>query len=162
MKLWWNSACTIVTNFLSSHIITDALQKVLADYSSLNAAAVSNHTCTVYLNDSSSSAIVDESPDPRINRGEKLYSILSIQDAALNAKSLGSKVSSLPVALESIQKYAKYSLEKKNAASRHHHAPVLSIVYDMIRNKAPELYTPNDELIKGTAFDHILPCVSGE
>lgn len=97
-----------------------------------------------------------------MNRGEKIYSILSIQYGALNANSLGSTVSSLPVALESIQKYAKYSLKKKNAASHHHHAPALSIVYDIVRNKAPELYSPNNELAKDTSFDDILPCVSGE
>lgn len=70
-----------------------------------------------------------------------LLCMLSSQDAVQNAQSVGIKVN-IPVALESIQKYAKYSSEKRNDARPTDIAPVLSIIFGIIRNKAPELYSP--------------------
>jgi hypothetical protein len=141
---------------------TDALKKVIADTSNLNSMAACNHVCQIYLTDNLECATINESSCSKVNRGDKVYRALNAQNS--NANSFGSKVN-LPTALESIQKYAKYSQQKGKSSvfqQRDDHVPALSIIYEIIRNKAPELYNPNKKL---TTFDmevDILPCVSNE
>lgn len=99
-----------------------------------------------------------------MNRGDKLYQALSTPFASSIANNMGDKVN-LPVALESIQKYAKYSVEKKNAVYSQRateHVPALSVIYEIIRNKAPELYSPHNKGSKPDLDVEILPCVSNE
>ena len=88
--------------------------------------------------------------------------MLNNQDAEQNAHRLGTKVN-IPVAIESIQKYAKYSLEKSNGTRPTDLAPALSIIYGIIRNKAPELYSPQSRAESTTMVDvELIPCVSNE
>lgn len=127
--------------FVSCFLYLDALKRVTFDLASLNSAASCNHSCRVYLDSTPKNCFLEESLDPKVNRGNMLLCMLSSQDAVQNAQSVGIKVN-IPVALESIQKYAKYSSEKRNDARPTDIAPVLSIIFGIIRNKAPELYSP--------------------
>lgn len=141
---------------------TDALRKVVADPSSLNSIGGCNHSCQIDVTEDSECASINECSDPKINRGDKIYRALSAKNATVH--SYGAIVN-LPTALESIQNYAKYSIEKKTNSYLHQSSdvvPALSTVYEVIRNKAPDMYDFNSGNATTDMEVDTLPSVSKE
>ena len=101
----------------------ESLRLVLYNESSLNAAADSNHICIVVGYSGNNSH-----PQGQINRGEKVYRLLSIRNQSMsNVKHFGSiDVKILPNMLEAMQRY-------HNAASRIFDVEPVSIVYETLR-----------------------------
>eukprot|EP00985_Skeletonema_marinoi_P011498 scaffold5475_cov98-Skeletonema_marinoi.AAC.3 len=111
----------------------ESLRLVLYDESSLNSAADSNHICILEAIDYNNSH-----PQGQINRGWKLYSLLSIRNQLMsNVKHFGDiDVKILPNMLEAMQRYHNaVSVYNANAHSfrRNFEVEPVSIVYETLR-----------------------------
>ncbi|KAK1739029.1 leucine-rich repeat protein [Skeletonema marinoi] len=111
----------------------ESLRLVLYDESSLNSAADSNHICILEAIDYNNSH-----PQGQINRGWKLYSLLSIRNQSMsNVKHFGDiDVKILPNMLEAMQRYHNaVSVYNANAHSfrRNFEVEPVSIVYETLR-----------------------------
>ncbi|KAK1742142.1 leucine-rich repeat protein [Skeletonema marinoi] len=116
----------------------ECLRLVLCDESSLNAAADSNHNCNVRVRWDS---IDDNSHEQgQINRGRKIYSILSKRNETMsNVQHFGDiDVKILPNILEAVQKYAtKVHEDEDNPKPK---VKPLSIVYETMRKWEKAFY----------------------
>ena len=114
-----------------------SLHDALFDSSSLNAAAVSNHTC--YILGLDPDCGFNNTDTAKVNRGRKIYSILSERNRAksnvhhLDLEFGDDSVTFVPEVLECVQRYSKLRLGV--------HVPPLSIMFEMLRSwNMPELY----------------------
>eukprot|EP00985_Skeletonema_marinoi_P001471 scaffold581_cov127-Skeletonema_marinoi.AAC.22 len=111
-----------------THTGVESFRLVLYDESSLNAAADSNHTCTVDLG---WNAVDDYNSyeQGHINRGWKIYLILSTRNETMsNVQHFGNiDVKLLPNVLDAVQKYAT------NVYHSDSEVKPLSIVYEVMR-----------------------------
>eukprot|EP00984_Skeletonema_dohrnii_P029094 scaffold19434_cov121-Skeletonema_dohrnii-CCMP3373.AAC.10 len=109
-----------------THTGAESLSLALCDGSSLNSAADSNHTCTVYLG---WNAVDDYNlhEQGHINRGWKIYSILSTRNEMMSNVQHFSDidVKILPNIVEAVQKYETNVYDSK--------VKPLSIVYEIMR-----------------------------
>ena len=108
----------------------EAFRSVLCDESCLNAAADSNHICSVYAGSSHFDLVSCNSPsDMKKNRARKLYALLSSRHKTMsNAQYFGDiDVKLLPNILQVMQKYSNdmYRYDPK--------VNPLSIVYEIMR-----------------------------
>eukprot|EP00984_Skeletonema_dohrnii_P006161 scaffold2199_cov120-Skeletonema_dohrnii-CCMP3373.AAC.2 len=139
------SNTTLKTLWLNENNITkvgkESLRLALCDDSSLNSAADSNHTCTVYLG--SNDIGYNSHEQGQINRGRKIYSILSSRNETMsNVQHFGNiDVKILPIMLEAMQRYhnaaSVYNVHvQKYATYVNKYEPKvkpLSIVYEVMR-----------------------------
>jgi hypothetical protein len=107
----------------------EALGLALCDKSSLNSAADSNHTCTLAL-DWYDISNYNWDKQWQINRGRKIYSILSSRNETMsNVQHFGNiDLKILPNMLEAVQKYSTYVSKYDPKVKK-----PLSIVYEVMR-----------------------------
>ncbi len=129
---------------LEDNNITDAgreaFRSVLCDESCLNAAADSNHTCSVYAGYSQLDLVSYNSPsDMKKNRARKIYALLSSRNKTMSNVQHFSAIDLklLPNILQLVQKYSN-----DMPSFRHDPKVDLSIVYEIMRkwDKAFPLY----------------------
>ena len=124
-----------------SEIGFECFHRVLCDESSLNSVADSNHVCSV-LSDSSAVNDWNLHEDNQINRGWKIYYLLSTRHKTTsNAQHFGDiDLKILPDMLDAVQKY-KSAARLRNWINDSKVDP-LSIVYEIMRkwDKAISLY----------------------
>ena len=121
--------------------LAQVFRPVMFDDSSLNAAADSNHIC--FLGDCTiheSHFILNNSYERYVNRGEKIYSLLSSRHRTMSNTQYFSDmdVKILPNMLDSIQRYEMIAQSSKDADTldeNQHDVTVgsLSIVYEVMR-----------------------------
>eukprot|EP00984_Skeletonema_dohrnii_P036383 scaffold37292_cov155-Skeletonema_dohrnii-CCMP3373.AAC.1 len=134
------SNSTLRNLYLYGNSITEVgaecLRLVLCDESSLNAASDSNHNCNVPLTGNPIDR-VNSHEQGQINRGRKIYSILSNRNETMsNVQHFGDiDVKILPNILEAVQKYATKVHEDED-----HKVKPLSIVYETMRKWEKAFY----------------------
>ena len=120
----------------------ECFRRVLCDESSLNSVADSNHICSV-LSDSSAVNGWNLHEENQINRGWKIYRLLSLRHKSMsNAQHFGDiDVKLLPNMLEVVQKYQS-AARSRNWMYHSNGVALLSIVYEIMRkwDKAFPLY----------------------
>ena len=104
----------------------ESLRLVLYDESSLNAAADSNHICTVDLGRKAFD-VYNSHEQGQINKAAKVYRLISIRNQSMsNVQHFGNiDLKILPTMLEAVQKYATNMCDPK--------VKPLSIVYEVMR-----------------------------
>ena len=118
-----------------------ALRNTIYDSTSLNAVAASNHTCCIEGIDLDGINRYVDSPE--VNRGRKIYSLLSSRNREgnnvyhLDAEFEDDSLKLVPKVLESVNIYARHSYRADTV-------PPLSIMYEILRSwKMPNLYENN-------------------
>jgi hypothetical protein len=119
----------------------NALRDVIFDSTSLNAVADSNHSCHVEDLDGITNIV---NTSPQVNRGRKIYSLLSSRNREGNVRHLDSEFEDddslklVPKVLESVHVYAGY----RPPATDYVHP--LEIMYEILLSwKMPTLYENN-------------------
>ena len=114
----------------------ECFRRVLCDESSMNAAADSNHICSVYGDTQLDLHSYNSSTDMEKNRARKIYALLSSRNKTMSNVQHFSDVDLklLPNILQSVQKYYMHTHDPK--------VNPLSIVYEIMRkwDKAFPLY----------------------